>query len=234
MLWALVMLQPLVATTAGVHELTLPRQDAADIVYTVSIPNDYEPDTARPLVIALHYGGINHQHFGRGVLTGLVEPGLRSMSAIIAAPDSPRGGWSDENAEAIVIDLLDFLVETYRIDPTRIVITGFSMGGMGTWYIAARNPDRFTAAIPVAGAPRNVSDDELLGLAGMPLYAIHSLADTVVPIGPTEQAVATLRAEKAEHIELEIVDVVTHYNVAGFVPYLRQAAVWLTGVWADQ
>ncbi len=235
MLWVLMMaLQAsgaIVATTPGVHELTLARDDAEAIVYTLSLPENFDPETPSPVVIALHYGGINQRHFGRGVLTGLIEPGLRSLDAIIAAPDSPAGGWTNDEAERMVLDLLDFLVERYPVDPDRIVISGYSLGGMGTWYLAARNPDRFSAAIPMAGAPRSVSDEQLRALVDMPLYAIHSLADDVVPIGPGREAVEKLRALGAQRVELEIVDAVTHYNVPGFVPYLREAARWLSEGW---
>lgn len=233
-LFALLVLQSLVPTSAGIHELTLARENASEIVYTLSLPAGFEPETPRPLVIALHYAGMNHTHYGRGILTDLVEPGLRSLDAVIAAPDSPRGGWSDGEAESLVIDLLDFLTEHYRVDPHRVVLTGYSMGGMGTWHIASRNPGRFTAAIPMAGAPRDMGDVELRALVNMPLYAIHSRADSVVPIAATERAIATLRAENAGHVGFAIANAVPHYNVPGFVPYLRKAASWLQQTWTDQ
>lgn len=233
MLWVLMALQPLVPSTAGIHELTLDRDGADEIVYTLSLPENLNAAPPRPLVVALHYGGINRRHFGRGILTGLVEPGLRSLDAIIAAPDSPPGGWANAEAERLVLDLVDFLVGSYPVDPDRIVITGYSLGGMGTWYIAARNPDRFSAAIPMAGLPRNVSDDQLKALVDMPLFAIHSLADTVVPIEPERQAVLKLRGLGAR-AELRVVDSVTHYDVPGFVPYLRDAARQLSEAWSDR
>ena len=36
-------------------------------------------------------------------------------------------------------------------DENRIYITGLSMGGGGTWNLLNRNPDRFAAAVPIAG-----------------------------------------------------------------------------------
>jgi predicted peptidase len=225
-------MQPLVETTPGVHELTLARDGAEEIVYTLSLPAGFDSETSHTLVIALHYGGINRRHFGRGVLTGLVEPGLRSLDAIIAAPDSPRGGWARANGDKVVIDLLNFLEKSYAVTPGRVVITGYSLGGMGTWYIASKHPDRFSAAIPVAGAPRGVNDEQLKALVDMPLMAIHSLADTVVPIEPEREAVERLRALGATQVRFEIVEELTHYEVPSFVPYLRDAADWLRDIWS--
>lgn len=42
----------------------------------------------------------------------------------------------------------DWAKRTYRIDPARTLLTGYSMGAMGTWYLAARHQDIFRAAIP--------------------------------------------------------------------------------------
>ena len=38
-----------------------------------------------------------------------------------------------------------------RIDPTRVYVTGLSMGGYGTWRLVAAHPERFAAAVPICG-----------------------------------------------------------------------------------
>ena len=62
-------------------------------------------------------------------------------------------------------------------------MTGFSMGGAGTWHFASRFPERFSAAIPMAGRPP--AD---IGAWKMPVLAIHSRSDEVVPIAPDRSA----------------------------------------------
>ena len=228
-MWLLMALQ--LATTPGIYDLTLEREKGAPTLYSLSIPEGFDPDEPRPLVIALHFAGKNRAHFGRGILTSLVEPGLRELGAIIAAPDSPGQGWTSPDSERAVLALVDFLTESYRIDPKRIVLTGYSMGSMGTWTIASRHPDRFTAVVPMAGAPRNLPEDELRVFTKLPLYAIHSRIDSVVPLEPTETAIEQLRNWNAADVELTIVDGVTHYNVQGFTEYLREASRWLEKVW---
>ncbi len=229
----MMMLQPLV-TNPGVHELELVRDDASTVLYTLSIPEGVQPSEPRPLVIALHFAGRDRPHFGRAVLTRLVEPGLRQLGAIIAAPDSPGRGWNHPDGERAVLDLIEHLSKSYPVDSERIVLTGYSLGGMGTWYIAARHPETFSAAIPMAGAPRGESEEHLRTFVKLPIYAIHSRLDTVVPLAPTEEAMTKLRGWGAHKAELTVVEDVTHYETAGFVPYLRDAVDWLRDIWTEQ
>ena len=56
-------------------------------------------------------------------------------------------GWN----ASILSALLDEVVERYRIDVDRIHVTGFSMGGYGTWDLAMRTPNRFASLMPICG-----------------------------------------------------------------------------------
>ncbi len=75
------------------------------------------------------------------------------------APDDtfvlqPWGRYSNAFRFAGEVDVMEALAEVqrrYRIDPDRISIRGFSMGGAGCWHLASHYPDRFFAANPGAG-----------------------------------------------------------------------------------
>jgi predicted peptidase len=56
-------------------------------------------------------------------------------------------GWNSP----ILSALLDELVQRYRIDLDRIHLTGFSMGGYGTWELALHAPNRFASLMPICG-----------------------------------------------------------------------------------
>jgi len=60
----------------------------------------------------------------------------------------PQGGFGEQE---ILFALIDKLVAEKKIDPSRIYVIGFSMGGTGTWQTIAARKDFFAAAIPVAG-----------------------------------------------------------------------------------
>ncbi len=121
-------------------------------------------------------------------------------------------------------------MENYAIDRDRVIVTGYSMGGMGTWYLASRHPGRFAAAIPMASAPKSA---DLEAIAKLPLYAIHSRADTLVALSPTARAIAELKHAGAP-AELVIVTDVPHFESFRFKEYLAQAVDWLEKVWSRQ
>ena len=47
--------------------------------------------------------------------------------------------------------MLDEIAEKYKVDQDRIYLTGLSMGGFGTWALAAYQPNRFAAIVPICG-----------------------------------------------------------------------------------
>jgi predicted peptidase len=192
--------------------------------FTLFIPDDYRGDRPFPLVVALHYGGEVTPFYGRNILEILVQPALAALGAIIVAPDALDRGWNDARDESAVLALMDHLTATLSIDRKRVLCTGYSMGGVGTWYMAGRHPDRFTAAIPIAGRPPE-------GDFKVPVYAIHGRQDQVMPLGPTEAYIARLKTAGAT-AELVVLDGPTHFQTERFVEPLRAAVPWIQRVWS--
>jgi predicted peptidase len=206
----------------GVHQVTLPLTGGRELRYTVLVPDGGGP---RPLVLALHYGGEVTPFYGRGILELLVAPALSELGAVIAAPDALEHGWDNPVNEQAVLALLDHLTATLPIDRRRVVCTGYSMGGTGTWFLAGHHPDRFSAAIPIAGRPIPADRWQV------PLYVIHGRADQVAPIAPAAAEVDRLRAAGAD-AQLLVVDDATHFQTDRFVAPLRTAVPWLRALWA--
>lgn len=195
--------------------------------FTIAIPDGYSPDTPVPLVLALHYGGTVTPYYSKPFLVNLVEPALRKLGAIIVAPDCTAGRWTEPQAEADVLALLEHVGKTWAIDPARTLITGFSMGGMGTWALAAKHQDLFAAALIVAGRPQEGSAEVVWRI---PLYIIHSRDDEVVLLKPTAD-IAKVLDDKGVKVKLVVVDGLTHYQVPAFVPYMREAIPWIKRAW---
>ncbi|MGH9336295.1 MAG: PQQ-binding-like beta-propeller repeat protein, partial [Vicinamibacteria bacterium] len=215
---------PEMPQSPGIHELFFDRPNEKPLRYALSLPEGRKG--APPLVLSLHYAGHGAPYYGRGMLESLVEPALRDLDAVIVAPDCPSPSWTTKQSEDAVLALVDLVAASYRTDPDRVVVTGYSMGGMGTWHLVSRYPGRFSAAIPMAGAP---GDADLEAVARTPLYAIHSRIDEVVPLTPTREAVGRLKKAGAR-AELVLVDV-PHYHTVRFEPYLEKAAEWLREIW---
>ena len=146
--------------------------------YTLSLPSSLSPDESYPLVVALHYGGKVTPFYSKDFVMSFVEPALKDLEAIFVAPDCPAMGWTNAVSETAVLELLLLLMEEYNIDSDRIVLLGYSMGGLGTWYMAARHPDLFSAAIPIS-APSDLSTTPII--KDVPLYIIHGEKDQLFP-----------------------------------------------------
>jgi predicted peptidase len=195
--------------------------------YTIAIPKGYTTNQAVPFILALHFGGVVTPFYGKLILSGLVEPALRELRAIIVAPDCTATDWTHPRSEADVLQLLAHIQDNYAIDQKRTLITGYSKGGIGTWYLAAKHQGRFAAALIMAGfPPADVVDVQWK----IPLYVIHSRQDEVIPLDPTETAVKELRA-KGVSVELVVLDGITHYENNRFVKPLRAAVPWIEKVW---
>jgi predicted peptidase len=192
--------------------------------YAISIPATYSADRPVPLVLALHFGG-SPNGAGSSVLNILVRPALQELGAIIVAPDSVSGQWTTAQNDRAVNGLLDAVLRSYNIDRQKIVVTGFSMGGAGTWHFANKYPDRFVAAIPVAGRPTPSAEGWRL-----PVLAIHSRQDEVVPIGPAEARIEELK-KAGVRADMIVLTGISHYQTNRFVDGLRQAAPWLKEIW---
>ena len=211
----------------GIFDKSVVSSTGEIVRYTVAIPKTYDPEKPTPLIVALHFGGRVTPHYARGIVQLLVLPGLAELNAIVIAPDSIAGGWNNDKNEAMVLELMDYAATLYNVDKEKTLLTGFSMGGHGTWYVGSRNQDRFSAMIPIAGSPR--IDPDLKG--STPIYVIHSKADEVVPIGPTEDYVAAQKAIGNEDVEFVVVDDLPHFETARFAEPLKQAVPWVQKIW---
>jgi predicted peptidase len=211
----------------GLHELTLDRAGEPGTTYAVSIPPGYLPSTPVPLILGLHYGIGNRDSTGVGadVVKGIIGPALEGLGAIIVAPDSVRGNWSTPENEKAVNALLDMVMARYAIDRKRIAVTGYSMGGTGSWYLAEKFPERFSAALPIASRPP-------ASAAGwrLPVLAIHSRDDQVVPFDPAAARIAELQ-KAGVNAKLIALTGIAHYEAGRFREPLRQAVPWLQEVW---
>ncbi len=209
--------------TPGVYEIELDSSHR----YTLSIPENYTGKTAVPLVLALHYGGHGSPFYGKFMLTDMVEPALRDLDAIIVSPDCPSSDWTQPESEAFVIELLDNIQAKHNIDANRVLVTGYSLGGMGTWHLAASYPERFAAAVVMAGMP---PDNALEIEWDVPLYVMHGRDDEVLPIDPTLSAVAQLQSQGVD-IKIKILEGVTHYETHLFVEPLKETIPWIREYW---
>jgi len=211
----------------GLHERTLVRVGEPGVSYAISLPPSYSSSTPAPLILALHYGIGNRDStgVGRDLVKGIIGPALEGLGAIIVAPDSVRGNWSTSENEKAVNALLDMVMAHYAIDRKRVAVTGYSMGGTGSWYLAEKFPERFSAVLPIASRP----PASAVGWR-LPVLAIHSRDDQVVPFDPAAARIAELQ-QAGVNAKLIALTGIAHYEAGRFREPLRQAVPWLQEVW---
>jgi predicted peptidase len=131
--------------------------------YRVYLPKDFNPKKKYPVVLFLHgsvqWGEDNENQLLFG-LPAMMVPGGRvaakldakALSSFIGVfPQThPETPWSGEMAE-YAIKALDQTVAEFKADSRRLYVTGFSLGGYGSWYVAVKHPGKFAAIVPIGG-----------------------------------------------------------------------------------
>lgn len=198
--------------------------------YAIAFPEKFSAGEPVPLILALHYAGHGTDYYGRTMLEQLIQPALHDLGAFIVAPDCPSSSWCDPPSEKFIFDLLDFVINRYPVDIGRVLVMGYSMGGNGAWCLAARHPERFSAAVVISGWPPEELD---LAEWRMPIYIIHSRDDEFIPIELTQIAAKKL-AEKGGEIEFDTVEGITHFEVYRFIQPLKATLPWIKEIWDEE
>jgi predicted peptidase len=182
-------------------EHTITHQVGVD--YLLSLPDGFNAQDRSvlwPLIFFLHGAG---ERCGYGVgLEALQRHGLpkrlerkNDLPFVVVSPQCPMDEWWGSHIDTL-IGLLEFTIATYPIDPSRVYLTGLSMGGFGTWQIARFHPDRFAAIAPICGGmPWFIGLEESARiLKNMPIWAFHGAKDDIVPVEESQRVVQALKA----------------------------------------
>ena len=162
-----------------------------EIRYLLFLPNSYRPEGELfPLLLFLHGAGERGKHLDVVKKHGppkIVETN-REFPFIVASPQCPSNQrWSASE----LIQLVDHLTTTYRVDANRLYVTGLSMGGYGTWSLCMAYPERFAAAVPICGGGKTGDAHKLQSL---PLWVFHGANDRIVNIQQSQEMVRAIEA----------------------------------------
>ncbi len=166
--------------------------DAGDIHYNVYIPESY--DGSRPYALYFTLPGYEGLYF-QGVAANIKseEFGFEAQKyndeMIIVAPQ--LNDWGETSADQ-TIALLEYFLEEYNIDRSKVYGNGFSGGGETMSIVMGKRPDLFTAYLQVSsrwdGAYEPVAEQRL------PVYFAIGRNDEYYGSEPTQRAYDTLRA----------------------------------------
>jgi len=122
--------------------------------YQIFVPASYSPAQRWPVILFLHGAGERGSDGYIQTQVGLgsaIRQDASRFPAIAVFPQSPaESTWTGAMAR-MALAALDQTMNEYQTDLSRVCLTGLSMGGNGTWYIAYRNPKRFAAIAPICG-----------------------------------------------------------------------------------
>lgn len=172
------------------------RKSPSGMAYLEHVPADYDTTKLYPAIIFLHGSGER----GTGSLTDLARlagagipkqiqngnkmcftnPATKVVECfIVLSPQTNKWSW---RTEALLF--AKWALTKYRIDPSRLYITGLSMGGEGTWFSACftdNEPNIWAAIAPVCGRA-SYTDGQNVAKKKISLWAFHGSADTSIPL----------------------------------------------------
>ena len=169
--------------------------DPSTLNYLLFMPRDSSAveNGKFPLIISLHGIGERGEDLWRVKGDGLpkILDGKDTFPFIVVSPQCPSTTeWYYDRTDIKLNKLLDSVIARYSIDTTRIYLTGFSMGAIGTLDFSIRYPNRFTALIPIAFRIEDGWD--LCAIKDIPLWGFHGQNDPIIPLYKAQSVISTL------------------------------------------
>jgi predicted peptidase len=212
--------------SAAVQTGFLDRQlvvDGETYRYQVFVPADYTPSRRWPMLLFLHGSGERGDDGLKQTTVGLpsaIRYDRTRFPLVVVMPQARADArWYGANATQAMAALEAATLE-FHGDRDRTYLSGLSMGGQGTWLLAAQHPGRFAAIAPVCGFLRLKHDDDVPDpavdaalvaefpealtedastafarrLGHLPTWIFHGALDDVVPVHNARRMQAAMQA----------------------------------------
>jgi poly(3-hydroxybutyrate) depolymerase/thiol-disulfide isomerase/thioredoxin len=168
--------------------------DGLESKYTVFVPPGYDDSKSVPAILYLHgagpRGADGRAHLETGLAKAIRAKGL-DFPFLVVFPQAREGeDWlAGTPGGRRALAILAQVQVDHRIDADRVALTGVSMGGAGTWSLAAADPKRWSAIVPIChgGDPASAAK-----LVGIPCWSFHGAADRVIPAQQSREMVEAI------------------------------------------
>jgi predicted peptidase len=169
------------------------------LTYLLHLPRGYRahPNRLWPLIMFLHGSderGDDIELVKKHGIPRIAEQ-QRDFPFIAVSPQCPaRAGW--QFYLPTLNDLLAHVSSTYAVDPEQVYLTGISMGGYGTWHLAAKYPHQFAAIVPICGGGYKSYGfpAQACLLRDTPVWAFHGAMDMIVPVEESKRVIDVIRS----------------------------------------
>ncbi|MEK7793257.1 MAG: alpha/beta hydrolase [Candidatus Hydrogenedentota bacterium] len=159
------------------------------------VPPDYTPKKKWPLIVFLHGMGERGNDGLKQTTVGIghaIEANADRFPCLVVMPQcSPDYVWTAAAALEHIDATIETVLREYSIDKDRVVLTGLSMGGFGSFHYGALHPEMFSCVAPVCGGGQVTAAETL---AKLPMWVFHGADDTVVPPARSQTMVEAIRA----------------------------------------
>lgn len=116
---------------------------------------------------------------------------LLAVILIMVAPQCTEGRyWSTKNW---FDSLYNEVISNYRIDKSRVYVTGISMGGYGTYIATLDHPKKIATIVPLCGGINDSDTSRICTLKDIPILTFHGTADDQISILETERITKYLK-----------------------------------------
>jgi predicted esterase len=172
--------------------------------YTLRVPGPLVPERRYPLLVYLHGSGQSDQ----GVLDLRRAP--EDWFELAPLGRGTSNCYSADHAQDDLREAIDDVLAHYPVDPSRIVLAGFSMGGYGVYRTAFERPGLFRGLAIFSGVPDLATRwlgpghpdfldaPALRTFKDLPVFIFHGTADLNCPFGKTDQLVGLLKEAGAQ------------------------------------
>lgn len=183
-------------TPAGFVTKEFKNDDGTVSSYVTFVPAAYDGKTEYPVILFLHGSG---ETKGDKSMKMPVEVGLgtaikkqeKTFPFLVVIPQSEKRTWQATSDDAKrALRMLDDTMKAYKTDAKRVYLSGLSMGGYGTWSLAAAHPDKWAAIVPVCGGG-NPKDAEKI--KDIPCWCFHGDKDTAVNVSKSQDMIKALK-----------------------------------------
>lgn len=160
----------------------IPIKDKTKYDFLLKLPENYDEKGDKQSVLIFLHGrslsGTNLERVKRYGVLYAMNRGL-DIPGVIVAPQTDRG-WDPDD----VIEVLDYVLEHYNTDSTRVYVCGMSMGAYGTMDVAGKYPERIAAAVAICGGG---TSSYACNLTKVPVWIQHGNKDRAVPFSESKK-----------------------------------------------
>lgn len=187
----------------GFIDKTHKNSDGSTSPYVVFVPHSYDGKKEFPIILFLHGAG-ETKSTKKGskmpVDVGIgpaIKKREKDFAFIVVIPQAEdvktpvlRRWYADSPDGKRALAMLDEVMKEYKVDAKRQTLSGLSMGGFGTWNIAAAHPERWNAIVPICGGgdPKDAAK-----IKDIPCWCFHGDADTAVPVQRSRDMIDALK-----------------------------------------